>query len=331
MIAVESNLPGAHLAVPMKDLDGAPLLVILYKHAFRVSRGGVPSFDEETPPEPCLADECWEDDPATSSIKRPSDLAPFKPGTDVLLVGHAHPGRDPFVDVSLRMGPIQKAVRAHGLRVLQAGSFGGLSAGPARPLREPLPLRWELAQGGIDRADPDRPAQDPKNPLGRGFTKTPKSLVGQPAPQLEDPAHPFGSHHAEPANFGAIHRHWQPRVGFAGTYDQEWMDTRMPLLPLDFDDRYHVTVRPDQWSPRPLLGDEPIEVLNATADGRWNATLPRVTPRFRACTDGVWQDLPTHLDTILLEPDRRRVELTFRASLVLPPKWERVQAAEIMG
>jgi len=339
MIPVECALPGEHLAVPMKDLDGASLLVIVYKIAFRTSRSGVVSVDEETPPTPCLADECYEEysrrpeqpGDAESSIRRPSDLVAYKPGTDVLLVGNAYPSNQPHTDVSLRMGPLHKVVRAHGLRVLQAGSFGGLSAGPARPLREPLPLRWELAYGGIDRSDPEKPAQEPRNPLGRGYSRSPKSVIGQPAPQLEDPAHPFGSSDGGPACFGAIHRHWQPRVSFAGTYDTSWMETRMPLLPLDFDDRYHVTAPSDQWSLRPLLGDEPIEVVGATAEPSWHVRLPRVSPRFRAQCEGLWQDLPTHLDTVLIEPDRRRVELTFRASVVLPPKWERLQAAEIHG
>jgi hypothetical protein len=313
----------------MKDAEGVASMVVLHKVAYRLGRRG-PELDEVTP---CLADEHHGEDPATSSIRRPSDLAPYKPGTDVILVGHAH-GQNPsatFVDVTLRVGNLQKIVRAHGLRALQLASFGGLSAGPARPLREPVPLRWELAYGGVDRSDPERPIAEPKNPLGRGFAKNGKALVGQPAPQLEDPARPFGGRDPVPASFGALHRHWQPRVSFAGTYDDAWMETRMPILPRDFDDRYHVTAPPDQWSLRPLFSDDPIELLGATEEGALRARLPRISPRFRALVDGATKELPTHLDTIFIDADARRVELTHRASVRLPPKWERLQSIEVFS
>jgi hypothetical protein len=45
-------------------------------------------------------------------------------------------------------------------------------------------------------------------------------------------------HRPSPAGFGPIACHWQPRVGFAGTYGDAWVANRLPLLPDDFDDRF---------------------------------------------------------------------------------------------
>ena len=34
-----------------------------------------------------------------------------------------------------------------------------------------------------------------------------------------------------PQGFGFIAPHWEPRVGFAGTYDEAWQKNRAPHLP----------------------------------------------------------------------------------------------------
>lgn len=39
-------------------------------------------------------------------------------------------------------------------------------------------------------------------------------------------------------------RSWQPRLRYAGTYDQHWMDERLPFLPEDFDLRYFQSAPP---------------------------------------------------------------------------------------
>ena len=46
------------------------------------------------------------------------------------------------------------------------------------------------------------------------------------------------------AAFGPVGRHWEPRVRYAGTYDDRWTEDRMPLLPKDFDDRFHNAAPP---------------------------------------------------------------------------------------
>src|SRR5690606_23837603 len=141
--------------------------------------GVVTPIDEEET-EIDLVDTYAGDDPASSSIRRPSQLFDRKPGTDVVLLGHAHPRpgtNATHVDVSLRVGPIRKTVRAHGLRVWQWSTFGGLAPGPARPIREPIPLIYELAWGGQDLSDPMKPLGEPRNYAGRGVTRDPKSLV----------------------------------------------------------------------------------------------------------------------------------------------------------
>lgn len=326
-----ANESGAReLTVPVKDKTGRTFLAVIAKWTFAVGPSGRVELDEPGR-EPDLVDTFHGEDAATSSIRRPSQLFEHKPGTDVILIGHAHPPRQgsaTSVDVSLRVGPIAKTVRAHGLRVWQLGTFGGLMPGPARPMREPVPLIYELAWGGLDLTG-GKPVGEWRNTVGRGVARSRRELVGQPAALLEDPRDPIGQGENVPASFGAIHRHWAPRKDFAGTYDQVWEETKMPLLPDDFDPRFHVCVPHDQWSPAPLRGDEPIEVRGATPEGVWRFSLPRVAPGFASVTDGRRVEHRTHLDTILIDADELRVELTWRAAVPLPPKYERVERVMI--
>jgi hypothetical protein len=318
---VGNTSKGQVLAVPTKDVEGRSILAVILKYTFGFS--GLQPRLAENPAPVDLVDTYHGDDPANASIRRPSQLFHYKPGTDVILLGHAHPppGRSAtHVDVLLHVGPIRKIVRAHGFRTFMPGAFGGLKPGPAVALHRPVPLIYELAWGGTDASDPERPIGEPRNYVGRGVARSPKELVDRPAPQLEYGDRPFNV----PAAFNPIHRHWQPRVRYAGTYDDEWTDARMPLLPRDFDDRYHVCVPEDQWSETPLRSDVLVEIANATPDGVWRFQLPRIVPGFSSVVLGRRSEHRTHLDTILIDADLRTVELTFRAAIVLPLKFEMV-------
>ncbi|WP_437641889.1 DUF2169 family type VI secretion system accessory protein [Sorangium sp. So ce854] len=314
------TMAGHHAVAPMKNAGARDVLVVILKLTFAVDLAGRAELLDEDAADPDLVDTYNGDDAARSSIRRPSQLFDFKPGTDVILLGHAHPpsGRSVTrVDVSLRVGPVHKTVRAHGFRVWQACASGGLKPGPAQVIREPIPLIYELAWGGVDEADPMHPRGERRNYVGRGVAADPKSLVHQPAAQLEMPGV-----EEVPAAFNPIHRHWEPRCTYAGTYDQAWMETRMPLLPEDFDPMFHVCVPHDQWSRAPLRGDEPFEILGATPEGALRFRLPRITPGFSSLSVAGRAEHRTHLDTILVDADLRRVELTWRAAVPIPRKLE---------
>jgi hypothetical protein len=322
-LEVANETSGKVATVPIKDKNGRELLSVVLKYTFVVSADGKVDVDDDGA-EVLFADEYHGEDPKRASIRKPSQLFLSKPGTDVLLIGHAHPphGSATHVDVSMRVGSIEKTVRAHGLRVWKAGAFGGLAPGPARPIVEPVPLIYELAWGGTDDSDPEHILAETRNYVGRGVTRNPKRLLGEPAAQLEDPAAPIGGGDNVPACFGAIHRHWEPRIRFAGTYDAAWAEHKMPLLPDDFDDRYHIAVPHEQCAGNPLRGDEPIEILGATPAGAWRFRLPRIAPGFSSVIQGVRQEHRTHLDTLLIDADAGRVELTWRAAMPLPRKYE---------
>jgi len=328
---IDDVTDGSSTAVPVKDKDGRSLLAVILKYTFQVDARGRVELIDDAPPPP-LVDEYHGSDPASCSIRRPAQLFDYKPGTDVILVGHAHPPAGKavkHVDVVMTVGPITKTVRAHGLRAWQQALRGGLTPGPARPMREPVPLLYELAWGGHDFSDPAHLISEPRNLLGRGVARNPRALVGEPAAQLEYPDNPIGHGDNIPACFGAIHRHWEPRARYAGTYDQAWQDDKMPLLPDDFDPRFHVAVPPNQWSPTPLRGDEPFEIQGATPEGLWRFQLPRISPGFSSFVGSKRAEHRTHLDCIFIDADAGRVELYWRAAILLPRKYQMLEAVTI--
>ncbi len=327
---ISNDTLGKVLGLPIKLKDGREILAVILKYSFHVSEKGQVEPDLAGP-EPYLIDEYNGKDPSLSSIRKPSDVFDEKPGTEVLLVGHAHPpaGKKTSVDVGFSVGPLKKTVRVFGTRVWQAGVFGGLAPGPALPIVEPIPLLYELAWGGMDTSDPARPLGEPKNYVGRGIARDPKKLVGERAVQMEHPEFPIGRGDNVPIGLGAIHRHWYPRITFAGTYDRVWKETKMPLPPDDYDPRFNISVPPDQWTARPLQGDEPIEVLGATPSGVLRFQLPRMTPGFSSFLGARRSEHRTHLESILLDTDAMRVELTFRAAVPLPLKYEQLRKVEV--
>jgi hypothetical protein len=221
--------------------------------------------------------------------------------------------------VLVRVGPVEKALRVFGPRVWRAG-LTGLALTSPEPF-ERLDLRWELAYGGADFEEGQRPLEEARNPAGRGVARDPKKLAGLPGPQIEDPRDLIKSHrsHPAPAGVAAIGRHWLPRRSYLGTIDERWMEERMPLLPLDHDPRFNQVATPEMIAPRPLRGGEAVQVLNMNEEGPIGFELPWLA--FSVSSHGAARAPVEHrpvLDTVLLEPNERLVELTWRAIVPLP-------------
>jgi hypothetical protein len=315
------------------DRHGHDVLVVVAKLTYAISAKGevrlaqppapVRDMPELTGPAPFDASgpkgpEAW------SSERYPSDVVDEKPGTDVLFVGTAHPSKPgaTFVDVVVRVARpgaiLQKIVRVHGPRVWHMNALGRITPGPAAALA-PTPIVYERSFGGRDESDPEAPLVDEHNPVGMGLARNPSTLVGMPAPVIEDPESGAAT------GFGPIRADWEPRLSRAGTYDAAWARTRAPVRPLDYDPRHASCAPDDLWSEQPLIGNEPIDVVGATPEGAWRFCLPRYQPVFELHA----QRVPTHLDTLLVDGDARRAELTWRVALRLPRKSERLGPVRI--
>lgn len=309
----------------LDDRHGREVLTVIAKMSWEVSSGGAVAVARR--PSPIRQSDEWTGEPIASSLRFPSDLWPEKPGTDVLLVGTARPPWDRAItslDVGLRVGgkhgPLQKTARVYGPRVFYAGIGGVVPGAPGR--LGPTPLVYERAYGGED---------EEHNPIGTGAARAPGALVGKEAPAIEDPARPLTSRSPAPVGFGAIPPHWAPRSLFAGTHDEAWKRDRAPLPPADRDPRFYSCAPPGQWTAEPLFGDEPIQVMGATPEGLWLFQLPRYAPVFSCVVRGAARECPTHLDTVIIDADAGRVELTYRISIPVPRRVQLIDRVRIEG
>jgi hypothetical protein len=304
--------------LPMSDRHGRDVVVVVAKLAFESGAAGLVPGDADI-----RITDVYRGDEHRSSLRFPSDAVDEKPGTDVLLLGTAQPsGSSTHVDVSLRVETgkrtLNKVIRVYGPRVWQAGPLG-VVPGPSARLA-PTPLVYELAFGGADESDPAKPLVDWRNPSGRGVARDSTRLVGQPAPQLEDPRAPLSARKPAPAGFGPIAPHWEPRSDYAGTHDDRWSRERAPVRPVDFDPRHNCCAPADLWSELPLCGGEAIEIIGATPGAPWRFLVPEVAPRICSVIAKGEREHATHLDTLLIDADSQRIELSWRASIAIPKK-----------
>lgn len=300
------------------DKNAAEHLGVAVRGVWSIDERGRLSLVSEPPPQVAV-DECV-GEPGLSSIRYEADAGPVKPGTDCALIGSAvaPKGRATKVPVMFRVGPVAKRAVAIGERRKLFWLLRWWNS-PARAFQR-VPLQWELAAGGTD-ASPKNEKQhstDLRNPYGRGFRARGSKLpqAGSPLPQIVTPGGclPFGRSR-EPAGFGLTGNQWAHRRKYAGTYDDAWRKERCPLLPDDFDERFHLAASPGLSTEEPLAGGEPVEVQGCTRGGRLAFKLPRVAPDVRATVGGEPESVPMRLATVTVDTDAMELRLLWRGSL----------------
>jgi hypothetical protein len=302
--------PFAVQAVPYVAPNGREVVIAIVKATFVRARGGaLACADEQSPVR--LGDVPSYPDASNSSVRYPSDVGLEKRGTDVVIVGDAVSDAPvTLLDVAVRVRETSVSLRVHGERVYY-GSLGGVVIGPAAPF-ERKPIVYEATYGGTSE---DYSVVELRNPVGRGVAKAAGDLVGRPAPTIEHPAEPVGAagDAPEPVGFGAIASHWLPRSRYAGTFDDVWRATRMPLAPHDFDARYWNVAHPSLQFEEHLRAKDPIAILGMTLGDPFVLELPALGVVLHGKTDdGRTLTARPPIDTVLVDTNAARVELTVR-------------------
>lgn len=298
------------------ERTGRELVVIAIKatYDFPAQQHGMRLSDQQ---QPLLVADVFGPDPATDAPLFDNDFAPIKRKCDVLCHGSAiAPDGRPAtsVVVGIRLGTWTKAFRVNGARIWLTSAFGHRISDPRPFLR--TPISYDCAWGGVD-PDPltkGHAKTCEENPSGVGYYPFRSDLNGAPLPstcELNDDVRDATGPH-RPMAFGPIGRAWLPRRAYAGTYDDAWLNNRMPLLPDDFDDRYFQSAPPDQQIAFPA-GGEQIELVNLTEEGRLHMSLPRemISVTFRR-KEGPFSQKTALLDTVQFLTDERKLCLTWR-------------------
>lgn len=333
MWLLTNDTPFAAEATWVRDRDGAEVRIVAIRGSFLVQPDGrqvlhpVQTLVSRVP--------VFSGEPGLSSLLQECDLVHMKLKTDVLVHGAAHaPNGRPveYTDVRLRVATIDKTLRVHGDRRWVAGVLG-----PALTAPEPfarVPIVYERAFGGTDMTAPDHKDRgwEPRNPVGTGFAMKQEHIIGKLSPNVEDPRWPCRDwRKGYPAGFGPIARHWEPRVALAGTYDDVWERTRKPLVPTDFDDRFHQCAPEDQQVDGFLKGGELVELHGMSPDGVWSFRLPKITLVMTTeFYDGTEARHRPVVHTLMLFPEERSFQIVWHSQLPCHQKVNKLRATQIM-
>ncbi|MFC4161721.1 DUF2169 family type VI secretion system accessory protein [Chitinimonas lacunae] len=326
-----------HLSVHIvsaHDVAGREHLVLLAKSTWSIPEPG--QRPQPLPPQPLVEADLYVGEPGLSAMRYGSDLARFKPRCDVLFdaMAHAPEGR-PVRElvVGFRLGQLRKLINVHGPRQWSR-RLGGYSIGRAEPFLA-MPLHYGMAFGGTrvwQRDDETLTEALLSNPAGLGWAgpRTLDQLDGSAAPSLEVPNEPIERPDGpyRPIALSAVGRHWQPRAGYAGTYDARWRRETFPFLPEDFDERFHQCAPEDQQIDYPRGGEE-VVLLNLIKDrSEVRFRLPQLdrVPMRVLRDDYRIEKLNPVVDTLFFETEESRFSAVWRASLPLRRGVHEVQA-----
>ena len=308
---------------PFKCQDGSFVLSIIVKGSFEFNSREVRVAKEQLPI--CFGDELFDEEDG-GSVKFESDMVPFKPKTDIVLVGKAYAaGGKPvvFCDVTLRVGEMQKTIRVFGDRKWDYGGKLMPEYSTAPMPFSTMDMVYENAFGGMDLKNG---AYCRENLLGKGFVaKKNAGIADIFLPNLEDPNHFIKScaDHPKPVGFGFYGKAWEPRISYTGTYDEIWRKERSPDLPEDFNPAFYNGAHPDLQREGYLNGDEAVELVNLTSDGCARFQLPGVD--LRCYVEKTFDhsgdtnppeeiNVPLNLDTLCMISDKRMFYQVWRGA-----------------
>lgn len=269
-------------------------------------------------------------------VRYESDYCPYKARTDLIINGYAHApdGQgQAFWEAGIKIDPTATqpaffyAFAVYGKRYWfrEYQKDTRLLKWRERPeqwgewqLTEPEPvtrvaLRYEQAFGGGYRCPPEHPDTPNRwlsfheaNPAGCG-NLSPEDDTGSRylAPSLlpQQMGKVMEAFKAYPlAGTGIIHRAWQPRLHFAGTYNQAWLDKQWPLPPEDFSAEHWQAAPPYLQYSGYLQGGETLRMRNLTqAHELVLFSLPKVQFGCLLETSRRSQRLFLNLDTLVID------------------------------
>jgi hypothetical protein len=336
-MSVDNRTPFPALAFRQYNLLGELMGVVVARGTFKLTNGGPLQLSDKQ--SPLVMSDIYDGDPHQSPQMACTDLAPFKPGTDVTFIGATFsPGGEPSSSwtCGLRVGSIEKRLRVHGPRFWRAktrktwrglmdraheDALDGWELTEGQPVPH-VPLDWRLAFGGRLGHEAIE-----ANPVGIGLVDESRFRERSewPAPQIEDENLPIRavSDRPTPAGLAPISPFWLDRADLAGTYDDEWLEKRHPLLPTDFNFSFWQAAPKDQVAEPWLTGNEAFELHRLlphfeTLEG----FLPDISLRVELDQGRGVQWSPLVLDGVHFDmrPGIGRVFLTWRIGFPWPER-----------
>ncbi len=293
-------------------------------------------------PELRMSDELEEGNPGFAALLHEQEIAPGKEATDLLVRGVARaPEGRPTGDWPVRVEIADRV--SYGFQV--RGPSEWRKQGRGWSLTEPelvqeVPLTYALAYGGTAPGQYDHaPEVFEMNPAGRGFVTDQLLEKGEPipAPQIGELAEFMGGEPRKEMTvhgFGPIAKAWLPRRADAGTFDEEWKQTRHPRMPKDYTLKFwNSAPLPLQIDPM-LDGHEMVSLRGFShATDPLAVKLPGVFLSVDVRGEEYTKTVPLDLDTVEIDvtdadPEGHTLTLLWRGLITGP---ERFNAGDIIA
>lgn len=238
------------------------------------------------------------------SLYYDSDATPFKPNADLIVHGRCYaPNKEPIKasKCSVSVDEFKHEVVVVGDRYVRNDGFGGRVVSDVEPFAS-MPLNYENA------------AATSFNPVGvevgrgRG-TKLP-NIISESALNSQR----IIDENESLLGFGPVHREWPNRKELLGSYSDDYLETRWPWYPKDFDFSYFNCAPPWMQLDGYLSGTESLTFTNMHPEHvEYKAQLPSLKLRcFNQLADGSWNELPMNLDTCWVDMDKEAGVLLWR-------------------
>lgn len=272
----------------------------------------------------------WRGREDRSSLLCASEIIPFKPTTDVLVVGGVCPpdGRPATSWAgALLIGRREKRLRFYGPRHWRHSLVSGWTLSEPEPCTR-VELSYENAYGGV--AGPEREHYDDgeyyaPNPHGCGFvgTGSPDTAQHYRAPQIEawDGAVGRLGRDVPVGGFGPLPGFVPDRARFIGSWDAGSREG----IPLDMDLRYWNTAPPDQCSDDYLQPGDTVSLVGLRAGPPLTLAMPPIEPAL-LCerSDRSREAQRMNLDTVTVDLDNRYLVLRYHGIVPFAEDLERI-------
>jgi len=283
------------------------------KHYFTVSV--LWGFNLQTG-EPVLEQEIWQTIGDMLGKNELFDTGMPKPNGELLVQGSCFAPEGQLINanrVSVKLGQLSKELMVFGDRHWIKGLGIGWGLSEPVPFSE-MPVSYTHAFGGKDYKP---------NPVGMGIDEI-EGETGPviPVPNIEYADQLIGSPKDRPraASFNRTDMMCEQRMAYAGTYDQKYIETRMPGFPDDLDYKFFNDAAKDQWSTDYFKGDELYEIRNMHPTqplirGQIPGVYGRAFVNQKVNENIEFKEISTKLDTVWLFPTAELGVMIHRGTL----------------